>query len=85
MLQEEYLLGKKIGQNFEAQGTMGQINAVEYDCAPPSIFASKAQHQVHHLCASQWFVRQLRIPPGERGNVRYCLKKLNVCDINKSV
>ena len=25
---------------------MGQLNAVEYDCAPPSIFASKAQHQV---------------------------------------
>ena len=44
--QEEYLLGKKIGQNFEAQGTMGQLNAVEYDCAPPSIFASKAQHRV---------------------------------------
>ena len=25
---------------------MGQLNAVEYDCAPPSIFASKAEHQV---------------------------------------
>merc|ERR1719318_745266 len=25
---------------------MGQINAVEYDCAPPSIFASQAAHQV---------------------------------------
>lgn len=46
MNKEEYLLGKKIGTNFESQGTMGQINAVEYDCAPPSIFASRAQHQV---------------------------------------
>jgi len=43
---EEYLLGKAIGKNFEAEGTMGQINAVEYDCAPPSIFASQAAHQV---------------------------------------
>lgn len=46
MNKEEYLLGKKIGQNFESKGTMGQLNAVEYDCAPPSIFASTAQHQV---------------------------------------
>ncbi len=45
-LQEEYLLGKKIDKNFESKGTMGQLNAVEYDCAPPSIFASTAQHQV---------------------------------------
>jgi len=44
--QEDYLLGKKIGKDFENEGTMGQINAVEYDCAPPSIFASKAGHQV---------------------------------------
>merc|ERR1712059_13230 len=43
---EEYLLGKKIGKKFDAQGTMGQINAVEYDVAPPSIFASQAAHQV---------------------------------------
>ena len=43
---EEYLLGKAIGKNFEAEGTMGRINAVEYDCAPPSIFASQAAHQV---------------------------------------
>jgi len=43
---EEYLLGKKIGKNFEAEGTAGQINAVEYDVAPPSIFASRANHQV---------------------------------------
>lgn len=28
------------------EGTAGQINAVEYDVAPPSIFASKATHQV---------------------------------------
>jgi len=44
--EEDYLLGRKIGKNFETEGTMGQINAVEYDCAPPSIFASQAQHQV---------------------------------------
>jgi len=43
---EEYLLGKKIGKNFDSQGTMGQINAVEYDVAPPSIFSSQAEHQV---------------------------------------
>jgi len=43
---EEYLLGKKIGRNFEVEGTAGQINAVEYDVAPPSIFASRATHQV---------------------------------------
>lgn len=43
---EEYLLGKQIGNNFEAEGTAGQINAVEYDVAPPSIFASRATHQV---------------------------------------
>eukprot|EP00092_Neocalanus_flemingeri_P031146 GFUD01033833.1.p1 GENE.GFUD01033833.1~~GFUD01033833.1.p1 ORF type:complete len:485 (+),score=167.19 GFUD01033833.1:54-1508(+) len=46
MNKEEYLLGKAIGKNFESEGTMGQINAVEYDCAPPSIFASVATHQV---------------------------------------
>jgi len=46
MNKEEYLLGKAIGKNFENEGTMGQINAVEYDCAPPSIFASQAAHQV---------------------------------------
>ena len=28
--QEEYLLGKAVGKDFEKQGTMGQINAVEY-------------------------------------------------------
>ena len=27
---EEYLLGKAIDKNFDQQGTMGQINAVEY-------------------------------------------------------
>ena len=27
---EDYLLGKEIDKNFEQQGTMGQINAVEY-------------------------------------------------------
>ena len=43
---EEYLLGKKVGRNYEAEGTVGQINAVEYDVAPPSIFASRATHQV---------------------------------------
>ena len=45
-MQEDYLLGKRIGDNYETEGTMGQINAVEYDCAPPSIFASRAEHQV---------------------------------------
>jgi len=44
--QEDYLLGKQIGKDFDNEGTMGQINAVEYDCAPPSIFASRAGHQV---------------------------------------
>merc|ERR1719319_398421 len=43
---EEYLLGKAIGKNFEKEGTLGQINAVEYDCAPPSLFSSQAEHQV---------------------------------------
>merc|ERR1712098_286177 len=43
---EEYLLGKKIGKNFDGQGTMGKINDVEYDVAPPSIFSSNAGHQV---------------------------------------
>lgn len=42
---EDYLLGKAVDANFE-RGTMGQINAVEYDCVPESIFASKAEHQV---------------------------------------
>ena len=27
---EDYLLGKTVDKNFEQQGTMGQINAVEY-------------------------------------------------------
>ena len=43
---QEYLLGKQIGRNFDREGTAGQINAVEYDVAPPSIFASRATHQV---------------------------------------
>ena len=43
---EEYLLGKKVGKDFDADGTMGKINDVEYDCTPGSIFASKASHQV---------------------------------------
>ena len=43
---EEYLLGKKIGKDFDAEGTMGKINDVEYDCTPASIFASQAGHQV---------------------------------------
>merc|ERR1711963_611828 len=43
--EEDFLLGKAVDANFE-KGTMGQINAVEYDCAPASIFASKAEHQV---------------------------------------
>ena len=30
MNKEEYLLGKQIGKNFEKEGTMGQMNAVEY-------------------------------------------------------
>merc|ERR1719462_182710 len=38
--------GKQIGRNFDREGTAGQINAVEYDVAPPSIFASRATHQV---------------------------------------
>ena len=42
---EDYLLGKAVDANFE-RGTLGQINAVEYDCTPASIFASKAEHQV---------------------------------------
>ncbi|QQP36335.1 Uncharacterized protein FKW44_021401 [Caligus rogercresseyi] len=37
---EEYLLGKAVDKNFE--GTLGQINAVEYDCTPASIFSSSA-------------------------------------------
>nr|XP_040580449.1 LOW QUALITY PROTEIN: pre-mRNA-splicing factor CWC25 homolog [Lepeophtheirus salmonis] len=41
---EEYLLGKPLDKGFE--GTLGQINAVEYDCTPASIFASSAEHQV---------------------------------------
>ena len=27
---EDYLVGKAVDKNFEQQGTMGQINAVEY-------------------------------------------------------
>merc|ERR1711860_262359 len=42
---EDYLLGKTGDANYE-KGTMGQINAVEYDCVPESIFASQAEHQV---------------------------------------
>merc|ERR1712018_178085 len=42
---EDYLLGKAIDKDFE-RGTLGQINAVEYDCTPASIFASHAEHQV---------------------------------------
>merc|ERR1711994_866906 len=33
-------------KDFERRGTEGQINAVEYDCNPESIFASQASHQV---------------------------------------
>ena len=43
---EDYLLGKKVGKDFDAEGTMGKINDVEYDCTPASIFASQAGHQV---------------------------------------
>merc|ERR1712076_60066 len=43
---EDYLLGKAIDANFERAGTMGQINAVEYDCIPESIFSSRVEHQV---------------------------------------
>jgi len=43
---EDYLLGKKIGKDFDAEGTMGKINDVEYDCTPASIFSSQAGHQV---------------------------------------
>ena len=43
---EDYLLGKKIGKDFDNEGTMGKINDVEYDCTPGSIFASQAGHQV---------------------------------------
>ena len=43
---EEYLMGKKVGKDFDAEGTMGKINDVEYDCTPASIFASQAGHQV---------------------------------------
>jgi len=43
--EEDYLLGKSVDANYE-KGTMGQINAVEYDCVPESIFSSKAEHQV---------------------------------------
>ena len=32
---EDYLLGKEIDKNFEQQGTMGQINAVEYGMQCP--------------------------------------------------
>ena len=39
---EDYLLGKKIGKDFDAEGTMGKINDVEYDCTPASIFSSQA-------------------------------------------
>ncbi len=28
--EEDYLLGKAVDKNFEQQGTLGQINAVEY-------------------------------------------------------
>jgi len=43
---EDYLLGKAVDKDFDRRGTEGQINAVEYDCTPESIFASRAAHQV---------------------------------------
>merc|ERR1712183_538636 len=42
---EDFLLGKAVDAQYE-KGTLGQINAVEYDCTPASIFSSKAEHQV---------------------------------------
>ena len=39
--------GKKaVDKDFERMGTEGQINAVEYDCCPESIFSSQVEHQV---------------------------------------
>jgi len=43
---DDYLLGKAVDKNFERMGTEGQINAVEYDCCPESIFSSQVEHQV---------------------------------------
>ena len=43
---DDYLLGKAVDKNFERMGTEGQINAVEYDCCPESIFSSQVDHQV---------------------------------------
>lgn len=44
---EDYLLGKAVDdKTLETAGTEGRINAVEFDCAPESIFSSRAEHQV---------------------------------------
>ena len=43
---DDYLMGKAVDKNFERMGTEGQINAVEYDCCPESIFSSQVEHQV---------------------------------------
>ena len=43
---DDYLLGKAVDKDFERKGTEGQINAVEYDCCPESIFSSQVEHQV---------------------------------------
>jgi len=43
---DDYLMGKAVDKNFERMGTEGQINAVEYDCCPESIFSSQVDHQV---------------------------------------
>ena len=43
---EDYLLGKAVDKDYERIGHEGQINAVEYDCCPESIFSSQVDHQV---------------------------------------
>lgn len=42
---EDYLLGKKIDKNFEQQGSLGQINAVEYgEILPTWVFRNDFQN-----------------------------------------
>ena len=47
---EDYLLGKAVDKNFEQQGTMGQINAVEY--GEMLIHSAGSDHYFRTCCPS---------------------------------
>ncbi len=58
--EEDYLLGKAVDKNFEQQGTMGQINAVEYGKEEEEILVS---HILTVLLFIQTALRSPSSPP----------------------